>query len=97
MRLGRPHIVAGGRGRAAGNAQAEVQQNATLPSHADAHYELGKAYSKLGRTSEAIAELEKATVLNPKYDAAYYQLALLCQKLGNREKARYLFQNRERE
>jgi tetratricopeptide (TPR) repeat protein len=44
-------------------AIALLQDVARLnPSHADAHYELGKAYSKLGRTSEAIAELEKATI-----------------------------------
>jgi len=68
MRLGRPHIVAGGRGRAAGNAQAEVQQNATLAclqriKMTEMASRFPRSHLKLGRSSMTLSGRVRGVIL----------------------------------
>ena len=52
-----------------------------------AHFNLGAAYEKAGRTEEAIREFEETLQHNPKSAEAHYNLALLYEKLNEGEKA----------
>jgi tetratricopeptide (TPR) repeat protein len=47
------------------------------PFAAEVHYQLGVAHAKLGRTADAIAQLEKALQLDPSHAEARQTLALL--------------------
>jgi protein O-mannosyl-transferase len=55
------------------NAALEFQP----PFAAEVHYELGVAYAKLGRTADAIAQLQKALQIDPSHVEARQALAVL--------------------
>jgi len=50
------------------------------PNHAQAHYELGRAYAELRRFHEAIPQYEIAVRLDPHFTAAWYRLYLAANK-----------------
>ncbi|MGE5645667.1 MAG: tetratricopeptide repeat protein [Acidobacteriota bacterium] len=58
------------------------------PDNAQAHEELGKAYSSLGRIDAAQRELEKAIELGPKVARFHFTLGQLYRKAGMMEKAK---------
>ena len=62
------------------------------PGDADVFFLRGKAYSSLGRFSEAVTALEQSIELRPMDPEPYYQLARLYQKLGKPEMAKQQFE-----
>jgi tetratricopeptide (TPR) repeat protein len=75
-----------------GDAQvaAELLQESTRlqPDHAQARYELGRAYAKLGRFHEAIAQYEVSVRLQPGLTEAWYHLYLAAHSSGDVDRAR---------
>ena len=47
------------------------------PRFAEAHYNLGQIYHEQGDKAKAIAHLQRAIAINPKYEAAILALAKL--------------------
>lgn len=60
---------------------------AKKPDFADAHYNLGNVYKKLGDNNLAISSFQTALKFNPKYVAALNNLALVFQEIGDNENA----------
>ncbi len=60
----------------------EVTQNNYM-----AHYNLGMAYSRLGRSTEAIESYKQAIIFKPDYAEAYYTLGLADSDLGRHQEA----------
>lgn len=58
---------------------------------ADAHYLLGLAYSMVDRRDDALASLEQALKLNPRYVDAHLNRAVLLNELGRYEDAAAAF------
>jgi tetratricopeptide (TPR) repeat protein len=56
--------------------------------YAFARYELGRAYGRAGRWTDAAASLRQAVALNPGYREAHYALGQALQHLGQEEAAR---------
>lgn len=56
--------------------QAYKTYLAKKPGDADAHFDLGNAYSNLKQAADAKAEYEKAISLDPKMDAAYVNMGI---------------------
>ena len=52
-----------------------------------AYYNLGMAYSKLGRQLEAIDAFKRAIKIKPYYAEAYYNLGFACSNLGRQQEA----------
>jgi tetratricopeptide (TPR) repeat protein len=59
-----------------------------FPQSADSHYWLGRAYSELGKNTEAKQSGEEAVRLDPSYTQAYHALATICTRLGEADLAR---------
>ena len=55
------------------DAREEVRNN---PDDAEAHYNLGIAYSKLGKYKEAIESFKQAIRINPDFADAHFNLGL---------------------
>lgn len=53
---------------------------------------LANAYLELNQFDEAASEYERLLLLNPNYPLAHYNLALVCQRKGEHEKARSHYQ-----
>jgi tetratricopeptide (TPR) repeat protein len=51
------------------------------------HFVLGMTFAESQRSDEAIAELRQAITLRSSYALAYYQIAMLYEKVGSREAA----------
>jgi serine/threonine protein kinase/tetratricopeptide (TPR) repeat protein len=62
------------------------------PDEKEAHYRLGLAYISLGRTPEAIAVLEKAIAIDPKFAPAVNELGYLYAQNGDFAKAVQYFE-----
>lgn len=58
---------------------------------ADAHHLLGLAFSMVGRRDEALAELDRALELNPRYVDAHLNRAVLLNEMGRYEDAAAAF------
>ena len=54
---------------------------------AEAHYNLGNAFQKLGRLDEAVASFHKALAIKPDFAEAHYNLGNAFQKLGRLDEA----------
>lgn len=54
------------------------------PEHAELHFHCGQLLERLGRRHEAIAESERAVVINPSYTRALIELAKLYQQTDRR-------------
>jgi tetratricopeptide (TPR) repeat protein len=54
------------------------------PTYADAHYNLGLALAKAGRTPEAIGEFETVLRLEPNSAKAHYNLGVLLSRTAGR-------------
>ena len=54
---------------------------------ADAHHLLGLSYSLVGRHEQALAQLDRAVALNPRYVEALIHLAIVLNELGRGEEA----------
>ncbi|MFH1654730.1 MAG: tetratricopeptide repeat protein [Pseudomonadota bacterium] len=61
------------------------------PNFAEASYNLGLAYLKLGKTAEAISEWEYTIVVNPRYSRAYYNLGNAYKASGDMKKSARAF------
>jgi tetratricopeptide (TPR) repeat protein len=74
-----------------GNAMlaAEVLQESVRlqPNHAQARYELGRAYAELSRFHEAIAQYEASVHLQPDLAEAWYRLYLAAHSSGDADRA----------
>jgi hypothetical protein len=58
----------------------------TLSGTADnyvAHYNLGKAYGKIGRFREEFVQYQEVIRINPRFARAYYNIGVLFGKMGN--------------
>jgi len=64
---------------------------ATGTAFADAHHLLGVAYSMIGHKDEALAELDRALELNPRYVDAHLNRAVTLNELGRYEEATQAF------
>ena len=71
--IGRIHLRSGRPEQAVDALKISIWSEDTAP----AHVALAEAYLKLGKTTEARAELERALVLDPASDAAKRLLATL--------------------
>jgi len=75
-----------------GNAKvaAELLQESIRlqPDHAQARYELGRAYAELSRFHEAIAQYEASVRLQPDFAEAWYRLYLAAHSSGDADRAR---------
>lgn len=70
------------------------------PETARTHYLLGRAYSQQNRFTEAAAQYEKTLALDPNWTEAYYELATVLMRCGQRDKAKHyrqLFSERKRQ
>lgn len=90
-----------------GVAQAEAQKMGQAlsaferarkerPTHAETHYNLGKAYEKLGRLPEAERSYLRARALEPQKGDAAHNLAVLYARQGSFEKALPLYEEARR-
>jgi len=59
----------------------------SVPGDPAAHFNLGAAYEKAGRTQEAVHEFEETLVGNPSSAEAHYNLAILYESLNKGDKA----------
>jgi tetratricopeptide (TPR) repeat protein len=66
------------------DAKEEVRKN---PDDADAHGNLGGAYSKSGKYEEAIESLKQAIRIKPDFALAHYVLGIAYGNLGKYKKA----------
>jgi tetratricopeptide (TPR) repeat protein len=57
------------------------------PGHAEAYYNRGVAYARLGNYGQAVSDYGRAIELNPKYAAAYNNRGAAYAKTGNRVQA----------
>jgi serine/threonine protein kinase/tetratricopeptide (TPR) repeat protein len=62
------------------------------PDEKEAHFRLALIYDEFGRDPEAIAELEKAVAIDPKYGPAVNQLGYLHSRTGDFSKAVQYFE-----
>jgi tetratricopeptide (TPR) repeat protein/tRNA A-37 threonylcarbamoyl transferase component Bud32 len=62
------------------------------PDDKETHYELGLAYTSLGREREAIAEVEKAISIDPRFASAVNELGYLYARFGDFSKAARYFE-----
>jgi tetratricopeptide (TPR) repeat protein len=70
-------------------AQSALEQAVALrPAYSSSHIALGRIYLTLGRTAEAVAQLETGRRLDPRNKAAYPPLAAGYQRSGENEKAK---------
>jgi Tfp pilus assembly protein PilF len=60
---------------------------------ADVHHLLGVCYSLLGQHDRAVAEFDRALVLNPRYLEALIHRGMVLMELGRREEAEESFQS----
>lgn len=70
-------------------------QSATrlCPDDADAHYNLGLAWSQAGRISEAMTSYRQALAKNARHAPAWNNLGVLLRQVGNLSEASQAFQN----
>jgi tetratricopeptide (TPR) repeat protein len=61
------------------------------PGYADVRHYVGLCLAFMGRTEEALAELDEAIAANPTYVEAHINRALVLQELGRYDEARYAF------
>lgn len=66
---------------------------ARFPNNPMGHFSLGKCYLESRRLPEAITALEKATVLDATYAAAFVALAEAYTAMGDSEKAKATYQS----
>lgn len=62
------------------------------PDYAAAHYNLGLAYERQNRLSDAITKFEQVLSVNDKDASVAFQLAILYYRNGNKDAARALFE-----
>jgi Tfp pilus assembly protein PilF len=60
---------------------------AIKPDYAEAYYNMGKAYDKLGQHADAIASFQKAIVIKTDYADAYYNMGFAYTNLEHHSKA----------
>ena len=66
---------------------AARQAESLNPRLPEVHFSLGSAYSAMGQTTEAIAELKKALELSPNSDEAYRRLGNAYADVGQKDQA----------
>ena len=59
----------------------------TNPKYAEAYYNRGIVYGRLGNYKQAIGDFDRAIGFNPKYAEAYYNRAASYYSLGNQRQA----------
>jgi tetratricopeptide (TPR) repeat protein len=65
------------------NEAIKLKQDPTI------YYQLGVAYSYANKTKEAISATEEAIKLDKNYAMAHYNLSILYESIGNKDKASY--------
>ena len=88
--LGREHFARGDWSLAAGHLEQVIARGATF---ADVHHMLGVAYHQLGEFESSKRAFEKALEINPGYVEASLNLAILCNDLGQYDKAQAVYAN----
>ncbi len=59
----------------------------TNPKYAEAYYNRGIVYGRLGNYKQALGNFDRAIALNPAYAEAYYNRAASYYSLGNQRQA----------
>jgi len=88
--LGREHFARRDWSLAAGHLEQVIARGA---SFADVHHMLGVAYHQLGEFESAKRAFEKALEINPGYVEASLNLAILCNDLGQYDRAQAVYAN----
>jgi tetratricopeptide (TPR) repeat protein len=86
--LGKEHFQRGDYSLAAGNLEAVVARGAAF---ADVHHMLGVIYHHLGEFDSAQRAFAKALEINPNYVEAALNLAIVCNDLGQYERAQQVY------
>ena len=86
--LGKEHFLRGDYSLAAGHLEQVVARGA---SFADVHHMLGVIYHHLGEFESAQRAFQKALEINPGYVEAALNLAIVCNDLGQYERARQVY------
>lgn len=73
-------------------AEAEAAVRGASTDDADAWLRLGQAYDALGRSTEAVAAIERAAAIAPRHPGVYHALAAIYWRQGRPDKARATFQ-----
>jgi len=61
------------------------------PENPRVHYSMGIVYAKTGRLNEAADAFKRAIALEPQFKEAVFNLANICEGLGEKERARELY------
>jgi tetratricopeptide (TPR) repeat protein len=86
--LGKEHFQRGDYSLAAGHLEQVVARGAAF---ADVHHLLGLTYHHLGEFESAQRAFQKALEINPSYVEAALNLAIVCNDLGQYERARQVY------
>lgn len=68
-----------------------MKTEALTLNSAEAYYNVGNAYNKLGQNEKAIEAYQKAIEFKADKHEAYYNMGLTYQKLGQKEKALWCY------
>ena len=70
-----------------GLTELRIESLSQIDFNADAYYNRGVTYCKLGNYRQAISDFDTAIEINPKHAEAYYYRSVAYAKLGNRTQA----------
>src|SRR4029077_2958728 len=88
--LGKEHFQRGDYSLAAGHLEQVVARGAAF---ADVHHMLGVIYHQLGEFESSQKAFQKALDINPSYIEAALNLAIVCNDLGQYDRAQQVYAN----